>query len=79
MLTPYDETADFLPNHEMAISPIFRFLLQAECTFFKFCGLTTKNYGIHRMLPDGALKYAEKTFYDVLVAPVGITITLLSG
>jgi hypothetical protein len=60
----------------MAISPIFQYLLQAGCNFFfKFFRLNKKNYGnaYTELPPDGALKYAEKAFYDVLVAPVGIT------
>ncbi len=67
MFTPYDETADFLLNHEMAISPIFRFLLQAQCTFFLILLINYEKlrYRIHRIM-----KYDEKAIYDVPVAPV---------
>ncbi len=82
MLTPYNGTAFLIPNHEMAISPIFRYLLyfKLDATFLKLFRLTKKNYDdVYRELPpDGALKYSEKAIYDdVPVAPVGIT--LLSG
>jgi hypothetical protein len=79
MLTPYDGTADFLPNHEMAISHIFRSYSTSSWMqlFFNFVDLLRKITECTELLPDGALKYAEKAFYDVPVAPVGKT--LLSG
>jgi hypothetical protein len=41
-----------------------------------FLRLTKKNYGnaYTELPPYGTLKYAEKAFYDVPVAPVGITL-----